>query len=730
MGMNRGHKDSNSNKLRKHEEEFLCDYKQAFNDIPEIDIVKQKESMINAIEHIKRARDYGIDKDVLKDMLLFNNSNFIDLIKEPNINDFYQYRTYMALSKVNVQLYIKEIIESRIDIYKYATEHASDFSANIKNNYITFLCRMIQDIVEAEQYTDNKEMHDISEKIKNNALTMDDYKVVCKFIDQYLEQMKIGKAEMWNNLKKNPEECRKMLVKNKNILFDVRKLELNKKQKNEISQEKENVGEILNHTSPDRLSVTNYATNMKNDNLKVVTFRKYNKPFISQNKEESFLTCMSCVLSKADENTPKNIYKVIEYSENEKNPTKKAQWRRLIYDYISKIEFCGTIFSAKKCLKNRIAAAVNYLYSSDSLRGSCDRNNSRLRFLGLDALNIEQEELVSKFVKGGNESCVYYYNEDTDISKMSNGTVFSDASDEIIIALSAFYTNRMAKQFRNFVNLSYIFNKKEVIDRIYDEEDFEYKDIGLSDDELCKYMALYDVLREKISRKIGRSHVRENGCFDDKFQEEIYDELSCYSNICKKIEGKNKIDFKQDIDIITVDAISMGDMYKLKEFSVKSLIYTANTDECKNILNWGYVSEEKGFDNFILLGFDVKGLNMPIFMHMKKSEVIELMSDITGKAIIPVYEGNKDMNIYSTSKRMTGQVIYPLSKDDKKIINKIDGNAAKTAYFKHIKWLANSNAKPEFEYKPGSRMYDIIKDIIVVNEKNTKEPVDIDGKEC
>ena len=46
MGMNRGHKDSNSNKLRKHEEEFLCDYKQAFNDIPEIDIVKQKESMI------------------------------------------------------------------------------------------------------------------------------------------------------------------------------------------------------------------------------------------------------------------------------------------------------------------------------------------------------------------------------------------------------------------------------------------------------------------------------------------------------------------------------------------------------------------------------------------------------------------------------------------------------------------------------------------------------------
>ena len=143
--------------------------------------------------------------------------------------------------------------------------------------------------------------------------------------------------------------------------------------------------------------------------------------------------------------------------------------------------------------------------------------------------------------------------------------------------------------------------------------------------------------------------------------------------------------------------------YKIKDFSLSSLIYTVLTKQKNKVINWGYVCVDDNEDKEkILLGFDVPQLNMTLFSHIKKKYLMEAVKNITGNYVIPVYEGAKDFCELKKGGRVTRKFLL---KSDKTV-------NTRNTFVKHLKWLQNSKLKPDFVRDPGSRLYDIDKDKI------------------
>ena len=159
-------------------------------------------------------------------------------------------------------------------------------------------------------------------------------------------------------------------------------------------------------------------------------------------------------------------------------------------------------------------------------------------------------------------------------------------------------------------------------------------------------------------------------------------------------------------------------------------MYTALTDKNKNILNWGYVPEDENQDsNIILIGFDIKQLNMPVYVHMIKEDVVGFLMETTGEAKLPVYQGADDMYNYNLKKRLTTQIVYPFSKEERKKLLKVTGIIKDDRTYQHLRWLQQPNNPPSAKYLSGTRYYDIQSDKEIKIDKQASNEKSKDKKE-
>ena len=134
------------------------------------------------------------------------------------------------------------------------------------------------------------------------------------------------------------------------------------------------------------------------------------------------------------------------------------------------------------------------------------------------------------------------------------------------------------------------------------------------------------------------------------------------------------------------------------------------TDKNKNIINWGYVTmDDKEDDSKVLIGFDIKGLNMPVYYHMDREDLINFIKELTnGNCEIPVYIGGDDMYSYVLGQRLTTQILYPMSKDEKnKGLLKVDGYMVADPAYMHMRWLQQPNNPPYKNRVAGDEMYNV-----------------------
>ena len=401
-------------------------------------------------------------------------------------------------------------------------------------------------------------------------------------------------------------------------------------------------------------------------------------------------------------------------SEKAKSADMRDMAKKKIQKWFNAIEYGDSSTHIKEKLSKRIAILIDFFSANGDIDLFCNLNNERLRKIKLENLTIEPSNFCKKFKSKNKdffdllfpdveESTAQYYRE------CYRGTPLADTSTEAVIAMSAFYVNRLAKFAPKYARLKYILDYKDAIARIYENPDLEYEDLGYTEDDIRLYMSLYDELQTKILQQYFKRFPKGNVSYEEKEIEEIKKILYEIRPIYMKLMSDQSFDFERDILNIMLDARLVDKIYQLKEFSAKSLIYTAMTDRSKNIINWGYVAgDEDSNENLVLIGFDIKSLNMPIFVHMKKDDLISFLKDINGNAIMPYYYGGNDMYNYSLRQRMTTQIVYPPSKEEKnKKLLKVTGFMANDPFYKHIRWLQQPNNPPYEKYVPGSKMYNI-----------------------
>lgn len=163
-----------------------------------------------------------------------------------------------------------------------------------------------------------------------------------------------------------------------------------------------------------------------------------------------------------------------------------------------------------------------------------------------------------------------------------------------------------------------------------------------------------------------------------------------FDNILPDIEN----DFLKDIDCCQSIRNNIKLIYETKETMIRELLLQINHNS--KITNWGYIPEDKINDaNFILIGIDYPGFNLPLKLHMRKKNIIQFFDETKSDAIIPIYEGEKDM-MYK-GRRLTTKIYMPLTEQREseiiaknKTINTVD---LKYNYIRHLGNLINKKSK-------------------------------------
>ena len=256
------------------------------------------------------------------------------------------------------------------------------------------------------------------------------------------------------------------------------------------------------------------------------------------------------------------------------------------------------------------------------------------------------------------------------------------------------------------MRLPFLLRKMNIIRKIYEDDDFNLDELK---DELIFNMALFDTLarifHEDVFSHISNSDL-ENSNVDEntnKLMQLCEKSVSSYIEVYKKLyESENA---EEDFETVMMNnSMFVKGFYAIKDYSLQALLYLALTNQNKAILNWGYVEESFQTGNKVLVAFDIKTLNMPLFLHINKSFLQKVVFMITGQYEIPVYLGENDVVIKrireSKPKRMTTQILYPVGKKQKKILEKMLANNEFTnlyekMFIEHLHWIQVGKKVPQ-----------------------------------
>ena len=310
------------------------------------------------------------------------------------------------------------------------------------------------------------------------------------------------------------------------------------------------------------------------------------------------------------------------------------------------------------------------------------RENTRLEEIGIEGENVKLEE---------------YFNKD----------FLETLPIKTLIAMNAFWENRLTKEIEGINNATFILQDLNLVEKILQDEG-EYQSFPfqkIEDDDIETELVKTEILKETSQICIDKM---EKDLKNQKRQEEKVEEIDITPYInevaSKYQEEYNKYFSKlvpNTMNILTYDIEDrymtgknmVNNLYKGKNANVLALIESCITRD--TIQNWGYVEEDNNVGNFIILGFDIEGLNMPLRIHIPKDYLKEFLEANEMENIIPIYKGNDDF-------RRLGELIktpalIPMSPNVKRQIKDMEinrkGSVQQAMYLEHLKYLANTTTE-------------------------------------
>ncbi len=230
---------------------------------------------------------------------------------------------------------------------------------------------------------------------------------------------------------------------------------------------------------------------------------------------------------------------------------------------------------------------------------------------------------------------------------------------EELALLNIFWQNRFIKRIKDISNAIFAMRTLSREDKNIDFSEKTIENVILK-------KLICDNLFLKVARnlKSGEEYKMRDLTKEDK---EFINQYEKYFN--NEIPDCNN-EFMQDINVTNIYGNLEFNAYNAKISLTSYFIQNVLTNNTK-VTNWGVIPEDKQENkNYIIIGIDYPGFNMPVKVHILKKEIKQYIYNLQGNMILPIYKGNKDM-VYK-GRDIKTNILMPLTKKRQEyIIDKV-----------------------------------------------------------
>ncbi len=295
--------------------------------------------------------------------------------------------------------------------------------------------------------------------------------------------------------------------------------------------------------------------------------------------------------------------------------------------------------------------------------------------------------------------CDYDYDE---IKKSLTPDKLKKLNIEQLIAINAFWTNRTNKVINQLNKSLYILSHKDLTK--YKEVEPEKYQIIIEDEKRKNAIIKLNTIEKlcfeefkniEINKKNGENRVD----FGEKIKKICEKYGKEYKRFFDSVLPENENDLERDLCECYLFENAIFNSYKIKNSNLEALIISILNGKSERILNYGYIPEDnKNLKNqkFVLLGIDVKGLNMPLRLHFEKDELVEIIKqmNIEGDIKLRKYKGYKDFECGSGY--IPTKICVPVSNEMAKKINEESEAVTDRDRFgktiKHLNYIINPDS--------------------------------------
>lgn len=324
-------------------------------------------------------------------------------------------------------------------------------------------------------------------------------------------------------------------------------------------------------------------------------------------------------------------------------------------------------------LSRNIVLKINFLIKIGALRKYEDEYNHTL----------EKLAMPSSFRIKDNKA---FEQELIDENRLRNYSISE------LVALNAFWTNRLAKEVERRNEVIYVLQNSNNFMEFSRGEEF-----NLSDEDIIYYLAEYRAIVPYITKlKIESKNAGRTRSVDEK------NNLAVVEFNIERIFEQGDIDYYgfNDLDAMSYNVLLLNNraqlLYDQKDIAIQEMIsFIVNTKEYRNA-GICFENDDKINTKKPLIVIDLKGFNAPLMLHMIKGELTKFVKSVSNKKTFPVYRGGKDIIINSSqSGKYTAKtnVLFKLNSMQRKeisarmaVASPRDTNAK---YVTHISWMLN-----------------------------------------
>lgn len=320
---------------------------------------------------------------------------------------------------------------------------------------------------------------------------------------------------------------------------------------------------------------------------------------------------------------------------------------------------------------------------------------------------------------------------------------------EELSALSTFWQNRYAKECKNMGEALFAIDTLDLWKKIIKGKKIEIKDeeVNLIYSKNKCLEEVSTMLLRSISEnnKITKQEDKERGyCIatgDRETETIVKQEAKNYKQIFDLKLKNIPNDLESDLGLYKSILNYTDNIYQIRNGNFCAMI--RNLVDSKNSLNWGIIEDENDkvkSDNYILIGIDFEGFNMPIRLHIKNELLRNILKTYNGETKLPLYEGAYDF--VKNNELLPTNILMPLQRRHKQVINsknKEENEDSKNkSLIEHLRFLSDSSKYPEHlkilnfklnkKVRPTRKYKDLVTNEIFEKNKSGYIPINSTGE--